>query len=95
LIIFFFFLLGGEPYIVRSGAILSCYLDMRKKKHSLHYVVDNELLSHSIVNIPDKENIHIGVLFYYFYLFIYIFIYLFALFYIYILFSFFLIKMLL
>jgi hypothetical protein len=70
-------LLGGRIYIVRSGAILSCYLDMRKKKHSLHFVVDNELLPHAFVNIPDNENIHIGVFnLFFIYLVINLFIYL-------------------
>jgi hypothetical protein len=65
-------LLGGKDYRVGSGAIVSCVLDMRKEKHSLHFVVYGELLQHAIVNIPDNEKIHIGV--YYFFNFIYIFV---------------------
>jgi hypothetical protein len=54
-------LLGGKKYIVRSGTVLNSFLDMRSGKHSLHFVVDDELLPHAIVNITDNENIHIGV----------------------------------
>jgi hypothetical protein len=63
-------LLDGKDYVVRSSAVLNSILDMRKRKHSLHFVVDDELLPHAIVNIPNNENIHIGV--YYFILFIYL-----------------------
>jgi hypothetical protein len=66
-------LLDGKKYIVRSGAVVSCILDMRKEKHSLHFVVDGELLPHAIVNITNNEKIHIGV--YYFIIFIYFIIY--------------------
>jgi hypothetical protein len=57
-------------YIVRSGAVLNSILDMRSGKHSLHFIVDSELLPFAIVNIPNNENIHIGV--YYFILFYFI-----------------------
>jgi hypothetical protein len=63
-------LLEGKNYIVRSGAVVSGILDMRRKKHSLHFVVDGELLPHAIVNIPDNENMHFGVC--YIVLFIYL-----------------------
>jgi hypothetical protein len=68
-------LLEEKIYIVRSGAVLSSILDMRSGKHSLHFVVDDKLLPHAIVNITDNENIHIGV--YYIILFIYLFTYFF------------------
>jgi hypothetical protein len=75
-------LLEGKNYIVRSGAVVSCYLDMRGRKHSLHFVVDDELLPHAIVNIPNNEKMHIGVfhiiLFIYLFIFIYYIIYLFV-----------------
>jgi hypothetical protein len=54
-------LLEGKKYIVRSGAVVSGILDMRRGKHLLYFVVDGELLPHAIVNIPDNENIHVGV----------------------------------
>jgi hypothetical protein len=54
-------LLEGKKYIVRSGAILNSILDMRRGKHSLHFVVDDELLPHAIVNIPNNEKMHIRV----------------------------------
>jgi hypothetical protein len=82
ILFYFFFLLGGEKYIVRSGAVVNCILDMRRDKHSLHFVVDGELLPHAFVNIPNREKMHIGVfcniLFIYLiiYLFIFVFIYL-------------------
>jgi hypothetical protein len=69
-------LLEGEKYIVRSGAVLNSILDMRSGKHSLHFVVDDKLIPHAIVNITDKKNIHIGV-YYFIYLFIYLFFHLF------------------
>jgi hypothetical protein len=62
-------LLEEKKYIVRSGAVLDSILDMRNGKHSLHFVVDNKLLPHAIVNITDNENIHI-VVYYFIYLFI-------------------------
>jgi hypothetical protein len=74
-------LLEGKHYVVRSGAVVSCVLDMRREKHSLHFVVDGELLPHAIVNIPDKEKMHIGV--FHIILFIYIFICLFICYYLY------------
>jgi hypothetical protein len=69
-------LLEGKDYVVRSGAVVSCILDMRKRKHSLHFVVDDELIPHAIVNIANNEKMHIGVyhIILYIYLFIYIFI---------------------
>jgi hypothetical protein len=65
-------LLERKKYIVRSGAVLRVILDMRSEKHSLHYVVDDELLPHAIVNIPDIEKIHMGVcyLLYFIYIFV-------------------------
>jgi hypothetical protein len=85
-ILFFFFLLGGKYYIVRSGAVLNSILDMRRGKHSLHFVVDDELLPHTIVNIPDNEKMHIGVFHFILYnsfIYLYFIIYLFILFIIY------------
>jgi hypothetical protein len=58
---FFFFLLEGKDYIVDSGAVVSSILDMRKGRHSLHFVVDGELLPHTIVNVSCNEKMHIGV----------------------------------
>jgi hypothetical protein len=40
---------------------VSSFLDMRRGKHSLYFVVDGKLLPHAIVNIPYNEKIHIGV----------------------------------
>jgi hypothetical protein len=68
-------LVGGEKYIVRSGTVWNSILDMRKGKHSLHFIVDSELLPHTIVNIPNNENIHIGVYYFIFYSFIYLYLY--------------------
>jgi hypothetical protein len=48
-------------YGIPSGAVLSSILDMRKEKHSLHFVVDDELLPYAIVNILNNEKIHMGV----------------------------------
>jgi hypothetical protein len=73
-------MLEGKDYAVRSGAVVSGIFDMRREKHSLHFLVDGELLPHTIVNIPDNKKMHIGV-FYFIYLFI--FYYLFVLFIIY------------
>jgi hypothetical protein len=64
-----------KKYIVKSGVVLYSILDMRKRKHSLHLLVDDELLPHAIVNIPDNENIHIGVCFVILCCFIYLCIY--------------------
>jgi hypothetical protein len=36
-------------------------LDMRAHQHALHFVINDELLPHAIVKIPDGENVHIGV----------------------------------
>jgi hypothetical protein len=74
-------LLEGERYIVRSGAVLNSILDMQSGKHSLHFVVDSELLPYSIENIADNENIHIGV-YYFMYLFIYILLFIYIIYYI-------------
>jgi hypothetical protein len=60
---------------------VSGFLDMRRGKHSLHFVVDNELLPHAIVNIPNNEKIHIGVFHIFSYYFIYLFIYFYLLYY--------------
>jgi hypothetical protein len=83
-------LLEEKRYIVRSGAVLNSILNMRRGKHSLHFVVDDKLLPHSIVNITYNENIHIGVyyiilyiLFIYIIYLYYIFIYLFVCLYVY------------
>jgi hypothetical protein len=54
-------LLEGKDYVARSGAVVSCILDMRKRKHSLHFVVDDELVPHAIVNITNNEKMNIGV----------------------------------
>jgi hypothetical protein len=102
-ILFLFFLLEGKDYVVRSGAVVSCVLDMRKEKHSLHFMVDDELIPHAIVNIANNEKMHIGVfhiilfillfifyyiLFFIFYLFIYLFIFYYSFLFIYLLCSF-------
>jgi hypothetical protein len=73
LFFFFFFLLEGIDYTGDSGADVSCILDMRRGKHSLHFVVDDKLLPHAIVNIPDNEKMHIGV--FHIILFIYLYYY--------------------
>jgi hypothetical protein len=36
-------------------------LDMRARKHALHFVINDELLPHAIVRIPDGESMHMGV----------------------------------
>jgi hypothetical protein len=68
-------LLEGKDHIVRSGAAVSGVLDMRRGKHSLHFVVDGELLPHAIVNIPTNRNIHIGVCYYVLFIYLYFIIY--------------------
>jgi hypothetical protein len=92
ILFYFFFLSGGKDYSIGFSATMRCILDMRKGKHSLHFVVDDYLLPHAIVNIPGNKKMHIGVfhkiLFIYLfihilificsYLFIYIFIYLYS-----------------
>jgi hypothetical protein len=60
-ILFFFFLSEGKKYVVRSGAVVRCVLDMRRRKHSLHFAVDDELVPHAIANIDNNEKMHIGV----------------------------------
>jgi hypothetical protein len=70
ILFYFFFLLEGKRYVLRSGDVVSCVLDMRKRKHSLHFVVDDELIPHAIVKIANNEKMHIGV----FRIFIYLFI---------------------
>jgi hypothetical protein len=66
----FFFRLGGEDYIINSGAIISGILDMRMGKQSLHFLLDDELIPLAVVNIPNNEKMHFGV-FYFIYLFIF------------------------
>jgi hypothetical protein len=69
----FFSFLGEKYYVICCGDILSNILDMQKEKHILHFIVNNELLPHTIVNILYNENIHIRVYnFILFYLFNYI-----------------------
>jgi hypothetical protein len=36
-------------------------LDMRARQHALHFVINDELLPHAIVKIPDGESVHMGV----------------------------------
>jgi hypothetical protein len=36
-------------------------LDMRAGQHALHFVINDELLPHAIVKIPDGESVHMGV----------------------------------
>jgi hypothetical protein len=36
-------------------------LDMRAHQHALHFVINDELLPHAIVKIPDGESVHMGV----------------------------------
>jgi hypothetical protein len=71
----------GKLYCGRSGAVVSCILDVRREKHSLHFVVDGELIPHAIVKIPNNEKMHIGVfhiiLFIYLFIFVYYITYLF------------------
>jgi hypothetical protein len=90
-------MLERKDYVVRSGAVVSCILEMGRGKHSLHFVVDDELVPHAIVNIPDNEKMHIGVfhiilfyLFIYFYFFIYQFLFIYLYIYIYTIILFFL-----
>jgi hypothetical protein len=73
---FFHFFLGGKLYVVPFGTVVTGILDMRPRKHHLHFLVGVELLSHAFVNIPD-EKMNIGV-----FLFIFI-IYFIFIFYIY------------
>jgi hypothetical protein len=54
------FYLGDKEYGIPNGTVVTGILDMRPGKHDLHFLVDVELLSHAIVNIPN-ETIHIGV----------------------------------
>jgi hypothetical protein len=55
------FLLGGSVYgIPFNTVIVTGLLDMREGKHTLHFLVGEELLPHTIVNIP-KEKMHMGV----------------------------------
>jgi hypothetical protein len=63
----FHFFLGDDRYVVPFGTVVTGILDMRPKKHNLHFLVGVELLPHAFVNIPD-EKMHIGV-----FLFIFIF----------------------
>jgi hypothetical protein len=67
----------GTKYIVPFGTVVTGILDMRPKRHDLHFLVGVELLPHAFVNIPD-EKINIGV-------FLFIFYYLFYIYFIYIL----------
>jgi hypothetical protein len=76
-------LLEGKDHIVRSGAVVSGFLDMRRGKHSLHFVVDGELLPHAIVNIPDNENMHVGVCYVVLFIYLYFIIYFIYIFFIY------------
>jgi hypothetical protein len=56
----FFFILGGYRYVIHFGTVVTEMLDMRPRKHNLHFLVGVELLPHAFVNIPD-EKMHIGV----------------------------------
>jgi hypothetical protein len=64
---------------------LSGILDMRKGKHTLHCLDNDELLPFAVVNIPDNEKIHFGVFYFIFfiYFFISLFIYLYFIIFIY------------
>jgi hypothetical protein len=54
-------LLGGDYFgIPYDSVIVTGLLDMREGKHTLHFLVGEELLTHTIVNIP-KEKMHMGV----------------------------------
>jgi hypothetical protein len=71
------FYLGGKEYGIPCGTVVTGILDMRPKKHDLHFLVDVELLPHAFVNIPD-EKMNIGVftfifIIYYMFIFFYIF----------------------
>jgi hypothetical protein len=57
---FLFFFLGNNLYGVPSDDVVTGVLDMRSKKHNLHFFVGGDLLPHTIVNIP-HEKIHMGV----------------------------------
>jgi hypothetical protein len=81
--ILFNFFLGGKGYGVPYGIVVTGILDMRPRKHDLHFLVGVELLPHAFVNIPD-EKMNIGVILYLFSLFIYIHIYIYILNFIYI-----------
>jgi hypothetical protein len=61
-----------KQYVVPYGTVVTGILDMRAGKHDLHFLVDDELLPHVFVNIPN-EKIHIRVfivIFIHIYLFI-------------------------
>jgi hypothetical protein len=73
--IFLIFLIGGKDLEVCSNSFVIGILDMRKGKHSLHFLVNDELIPHAIINIPNNEKMHIGVFFYFIlYYFNYLFI---------------------
>jgi hypothetical protein len=56
----FHFFLEGKKYFVLFGTVVTGILDMRPRKHDLHFLVGVELLPHAFVNIPD-EKMHFGV----------------------------------
>jgi hypothetical protein len=53
--------LVGDYFVVFFGSVVTGILDMRPGKHDLHFLVDDESLTHAFVNIPD-EKMHIGVI---------------------------------
>jgi hypothetical protein len=59
---YFHFFLEVKDYVVPYGTVVTGILDMRLGKHDLHFLVGDELLPHTFVNIPD-EKMHIGVYF--------------------------------
>jgi hypothetical protein len=63
-----------KDYSVPYGTVVTGILDMRPRKHNLHFLVGVKLLPHAFVNVPD-EKMHIGVfvfIFVVYYLFIYL-----------------------
>jgi hypothetical protein len=60
LFLFFISFFIGEDYIVSFGTVVTGILDMRPRKHDLHFLVGAKLLPHAFVNIPD-EKMHIAV----------------------------------
>jgi hypothetical protein len=57
---YFHFFLEDKNYVVLYGTVMTGILDMRPKKHDLHFLVGVELLPHAFVNIPN-EMIYFGV----------------------------------
>jgi hypothetical protein len=52
---------GDDYYVVPSSTVVTGLLDMREGSRHLHFLLDDVLLPHSIVNIPSDDRIHMGV----------------------------------